>query len=97
MAADGHLGYTKMATTSQPFADRCDVCFYNQVIGVSRSNGADFDDLKLPEPQFQGHSSLKVNISQTVDTIHSFFGSRQWFSGSMDRMALFRGSGGSVV
>jgi len=42
--------------------------------------------LSDPEPQFQGHS-LKANISQTVHSIHSM--SRQGFSGSADRMALF--------
>ena len=38
------------------------------------------------EPQFQGHSSLKVNILQTMDPIHSTFGSRQGFLGSVDRI-----------
>ena len=32
---------------------------------------------------------LKANISQTVHPIHSMFGSRLGFSGSVDRMALF--------
>jgi len=34
--------------------------------------------LSDPEPQFQGHS-LKANISQTVQLIHSMFGSRVGF------------------
>jgi len=45
-----------------------------------------------PKSQSQGHSvviCLKANISQTVHTIHSTFGSRQGFMGSADRMALF--------
>jgi len=32
--------------------------------------------------------SLKVNISQTMHPIHSMFGSRLGFSGSVDRMVL---------
>ena len=54
------------------------------------SNGAVFYDLELPRtPVSRSHYSLKANISQTVHPIHSMSGSRQGFSGSADRMALF--------
>jgi len=47
--------------------------------------------LSDPEPHAVSRLqySLKANISQTVHPIHSMFGSRQGFSGSSDRMALF--------
>jgi len=45
--------------------------------------------LSDPETQFQGHSSLKANISQTVHPIHYIFGSMLGFSGSAEQMALF--------
>jgi len=38
--------------------------------------------LSDPEPQFQGHSSLKANISQTERPIYYIFGSRLVFSGA---------------
>ena len=41
-----------------------------------------------PESQFQGH--IEANISRTVHPIHSIFGSGLGFSGSTDRLALFR-------
>ena len=40
-------------------------------------------------PRFKVTVCSKANISQTVHPIHSMFGSRQGFSGSADRMALF--------
>jgi len=53
-------------------------------------DSADFDDLELPwTPISRSQYCLKANISQTVHPIHSMFGSRLWFSGSADRMALF--------
>ena len=59
---------------------------YKVVCALSIS--AAFDD--LPNPRFtRSQYSLKANISQTVHPIHSKFGSRQGFSGSADRMALF--------
>ena len=61
MAADGHLGYTKMAITSQPLC-RSTWCFR-----VSRSHGATFSDLEWPRtPVLRSQYSLKMNISQTV-------------------------------
>jgi len=54
------------------------------------SNGAVFDDLEWPRiPVSRSHYILKATISQTVHPIHSMCGSRQGFSGSADRMALF--------
>jgi len=53
------------------------------------SNSAAFDDLEWPRtPVSRSQYSLKANISQTVHPIQSMFGSRLWFSGSADRMAL---------
>ena len=50
------------------------------------SNSAAFDDLELRRTLVpRSRYSLKVNISQTVHSIHSIFGS----SLSADRMALF--------
>jgi len=47
MAADGHLGYTKMAAILRNrFADRRDVCFWGQVFGIRQSNGTAFNDLE---------------------------------------------------
>jgi len=54
------------------------------------SNSDTFDDLEWPRTPVSGSQYiLKANISQTVHPIHSMFGSRQGFSGSPDRMALF--------
>jgi len=54
------------------------------------SNSATFDDLEWPRtPVSRSWYSLKANISQTVHPINSRFGSRLWFSGSADRMAIF--------
>jgi len=54
------------------------------------SNGAVFDDIECTRtPVSRSQYSLKANISQTVHPVHSMFGSRLWFSGSADRMALF--------
>jgi len=88
MAADGHLGYTKMAITLT-----IDVMFSSM---IRFSGSADLMvplsmTLSDPEPQFQGHNIfiLKANISQTVHLIHSMSASGQGFSGSADRMTLF--------
>jgi len=54
------------------------------------SNSATFNDLEWPRTSVsRSQYSFKANISQTVHPIHSMFGSRLWFSGSADRMALF--------
>ena len=54
------------------------------------SNSATFDDLEWPRtPVSRSQYILKANISLTVHPIHSMSGSRQGFSGSADRMALF--------
>ena len=57
MAADGHLGHSKMATTSQTVVP-IDVMFASR---VRFSGSADLMvplpmTLSDPEPQFQGHS-----------------------------------------
>jgi len=54
------------------------------------SNSAAFDDLEWPRtPVSRSQHSLNANISQTVNPIHSMFGSSPRFSGSADRMVLF--------
>ena len=54
------------------------------------SNSVTFDDLEWPRtPVSRSQCSLKAYISQTVHPIHSMFGSRLGFSGSVDRMVLF--------
>jgi len=70
MAADRHLGYTKMAITSQPVCWST-WCLANWdrrgIFGVGRSNGATFVDPEWPQtPVSRSQYSSKANISQTV-------------------------------
>jgi len=63
MAADGHLGYTKMAITSQPLCRStwCSVLVWSFRVG--RSNGATFSDLEWPRtPVSRSQYSLKANM-----------------------------------
>ena len=68
-------------------ANRRHVCFWGQVFGVGRSNGATFNDLEWPQtPVSRSQYSLKANVSQMVHPIHSMSGYIQGFSGSVVRM-----------
>ena len=58
-------------------------------VACALSNSATFDDLEWPRTPVSRSHSLKANISLTVHPIHSRSGSRQGFSGSANRMALF--------
>jgi len=91
LAADGHLGYTKMAITSQPVCRSTWSFILGGVFGADRYSGATFDDLEWPRtPVSRSRYSLKANILQMVHPIHYIFGSRLVFSGSAaERMALF--------
>ena len=91
MAADGHLGYTKMAITWQSVCRLTWCLVPGGVFGVRRSSGANFDDLEWPRiPVSRSQYSLKANIWQTVHLIHYIFGSRLGFvGGGAERMALF--------
>jgi len=67
VAADGHLGYTKMAITSEPLCRStwCLVLVWGFRDG--RSNGTTFSDLEWPRtPVSRSQYSLKAHISQTV-------------------------------
>jgi len=46
MAADGHLGYTKMAITSQPLCRSTYVTFGSSMRFSGSSDGATFSDLE---------------------------------------------------
>jgi len=61
---------------------------YKVVCALSNSDA--FDDLELPQALVSRlRYSLKVNISQTVHSIHSIFVLAHGFSASAHRLALF--------